>query len=167
MFSAGGNYTGRTTVGGGVLQLLGNLASNGGVTVSSAALPRRTGERFDLDRRKCDARWHDRRQWQRPSLTGGLTLGDGSASIFTIPSTPNGTALIATSGASPTSLAITGNHTINIFGAPDQTPGNYTYNLISYTGEALALSVAAMRRWPSAAAIYRSARCHSARMHIR
>jgi autotransporter-associated beta strand protein len=45
--------------------------------------------------------------------------------------------MVATSGASPISLAIAGNNTITILGTPDSTPGSYTYDLFSYTGAAL------------------------------
>ena len=71
--------------------------------------------------------------------SGGLTLAAGSLDNFTLGSTPNGTAnaLIATSSASGTSLAISGASTINITNASTIPLHGGTYDLFGYTGSAL------------------------------
>ncbi len=144
VFAGGGTYTGRTNVEGGILQVAGSLASNAGVNVSAAATIEgpATGSASIAGNVTLNGTIV-LNVGASLSLNGGLTIDGGSSSIFMLPSTPNGTsgaALLATSSTSPASLAVDGNHTISIVGAPDQTPGFYTYNLISYTGSRTRLS---------------------------
>lgn len=142
LLSNGGSYTGTTNVEAGTLEVVGNLVGNGGVIVSSSAAlagSLTTGS-ATIAGPVTLAGTIVAVGGNPLSLTGGLTLQNDSSSVFELPSTPNGasgTALIATSGAGPTSLVIDGNHSIYIFGTPDGTPGSYTYELFSYTGTPL------------------------------
>ncbi len=141
VFAGGGNYTGSTNIVAGALRVVGALASNAGVTVNSGTSlfgPSTTGSASIAGPVSLSGTIGV--VGGAPlSLTAGLTINGGSSSTFTLNGAPSG-AMIATSGATPTSLAIDGSNAITIAGLPDGLPGTYTYDLISYTGTPLSVS---------------------------
>ena len=127
VYTAGGNYGGATNVNGGTLQVNGTVSGTGAVTVASAATlsgPVSTGGSGSMagavtvQSNGTIAATNG----AAFSLTGGLTLPAGSLSSFNLAGTPNGVntsvGLVATSGASPTSLNLTGANTISFSGVP-------------------------------------------------
>ncbi len=140
VFAGGGNYTGSTTISNGGLQVVGALASNGGVSVMSNTTlsgPTTVGQTASIAGNVDVNGTVAATDGAQLSLTKGLTLESGAQANFTLSGAPSGSAIIATSGATPSSVKFNGSNTLNISGLPDAVPGAHTYDLISYTGAAM------------------------------
>ncbi len=153
-YTSGGSYSGPTTVNAGTLQVNGTVTGAGAMTVASSAVlsgPVAAGGSGSLAGAVTVSSNGTIAATNGAtfSLSGGLTLTNGSSSSFNLTGSPNGTAsptaaLIATSGGGPRSL-VTGatsgdSSVVNLTGTPFAQPGTWTYDLISYTGTPLSAS---------------------------
>jgi fibronectin-binding autotransporter adhesin len=147
IFASGGSYSGTTSINGGTLEMIGTFTGTGAVTVNAGGtLSGATTSGSSSTIRGAvtvnSSGIIAATNTDPMSLTGGLTLNSNSTSQFTLNGAPSSSALIATSGATP-SLNIAGSNTINIAGTPDlvvptgHTSQLYTYDLYSYSGSDL------------------------------
>ena len=149
VLTAGGSYGGPTTINGGVLRVNGAVTGTGAIAVNNGGTlsgPLAAGGAGSMAGAVTlnNGGSITASGVAAFSLSGGLTLATGSSSNFILNASPNGAGsgigLVATSSSSDRSLVINGSHTVNLAGTVPAVPGNYTYDLFSYTGPSLASS---------------------------